>query len=486
MMRRLVLLTLVLLSASNALALSRYSGYYTVWNNYAYFTTPQAACSAAGWTWFAPNAQCSNPRGCCLTGTGGIAGVGIQATTCSYDLIISSSGRYSCDVTPVNSCGGSSTPLAGTLPSEITEGLTCTSVACTAPQVASYQTLGNVSCSAPPCLAGATFVGVGADTASKCLGGCSFAISAPAVYGEVTAGVAGVHSRWVGAGATCTAPDELVAADVSGCPSEVSPVMASAICGIPPPCEEGKFLFSGECVADSAETGCVIIDGEQVCAEAEQNCVVINGKRICAEVPVDAGDLETYKDNGCVWSFAQGAWVCPTDTATKTTSGTTTTTTDPVTGEKTTTTVTTIRNNVTGGTTTTTTTVVTDPDGNEISRDVSEETTGQGGEGGTLVAREPEALGERPDLDWLKTEEEVMQTWSDRWEAAPIVAAVSSFSGLSLSSIEGTCPEFCLPLWGETLCTTKHCEIWETVSFIISGVLLALYGMTAMRIVLSA
>lgn len=332
----------------------------------------------------------------------------------------------------------------------------------------------------PECTAGETFLGYGADTTPKCKSGCAYAIGSETRYTDD-----GALSRWVNAGTACTGGDTLTAANTSGCPNETPVDLKPILCGLPSPCAEGQFLFLGQCVADTSETGCVLIDGEQVCAEADQNCVVIDGKRVCAEAPSPA-DLETYKDNGCVWSLAQGAWVCPTDTAKTEKTSTTTSVTDPVTGNTTKTTVTTQKDNLLPGVTTTTTTTVFDPDGNELSSESVSSSTGSGGQAAALISRAPVSLGEKADLDWLRTYEEVKESLSTQWDELEIVQAVKSFQNLSLTAVEGVCPEFCLPLWGETLCTTAHCDIWAQISFVIQGVLLALYGMASIRIVLSA
>lgn len=343
----------------------------------------------------------------------------------------------------------------------------------------------------PPCEAGVVVPGHAADTNPKCLGGCSFAISAPTVsfFGTVGA-ISGVHSRWIGAGSACSDGDTLVqgatcAEMTEGITGGEDPNYRLIYCGIQAPCPDGTFAFAGLCATDTSNDACVIIDGEEVCAEAEQNCVVVNGKRVCAELP-DPSATETYKDNGCVWSFAAGEWVCPTDIAKTEKSSTTTTVTDPVTGNTTKTTVTTQKDNLLPGFTTTTTTTVYDSEGNELSSDSVSKSTGSGGQGAALIVRAPSALGDKLDLEWLRTAEDVKEEWETRWANAPVVAALASFADLQLVAGQGVCPELCLPLWGETLCTTAHCDIWEDISVVLQGVLLALYGMTAMRIVLSA
>lgn len=332
----------------------------------------------------------------------------------------------------------------------------------------------------PPCQSGTQFLGRGQSTSPQCLNGCAYGLGSESRYTED-----GVLSRWVATGTTCSGGNTLTAADNSGCPNETPVDWKSILCGIPPPCETGKFLFQGQCVADTTEAGCVIIEGEQICAEADQNCVVVDGKRICVEAPKPE-DMEMYKDNGCVWSLAQAAWVCPSETGKKTETSTTTSVTDPETGQVTKTKVTTTKDNVLPGVQTTTTTTVFDSDGNELSSETVTKTEGGGGQMSALVARAASALGEKEDLDWLRTYEEVRESLSDQWEGLEVVQAVKSFQNLSLTAVEGVCPEFCLPLWGETLCTTAHCEIWAQISFVIQGVLLALYGMAAIRIVLSA
>lgn len=337
----------------------------------------------------------------------------------------------------------------------------------------------SLRCLAPPCPAGAQFLGHGASTSPQCLSGCAYALGSESRYTPE-----GVLSRWVGTGTTCTG-SSLTPADSSGCPNEVAEDLRPLLCGLAPPCETGKFLFNGECVADTSEAGCVIIDGEQICAEADQNCVVVDGKRVCVEAP-QPQDLETYKENGCVWSLAQGAWVCPSDTGKKTETSTTTSVTDPVTGQVTKTTVTTTKDNVLPGVQISTTTKVFDSNGNELSSETVTKTQGGGGQGSALVARPASDLGVKDDLDWLRTYEEVRDSLSDQWDQLEVVQAVRSFQNLSLTAVQGVCPEFCLPLWGSTLCTTAHCDIWAQVSFVIQGVLLALYGMAAIRIVLSA
>jgi hypothetical protein len=274
----------------------------------------------------------------------------------------------------------------------------------------------------------------------------------------------------------------------TGTGTEAEKAIQQVICDVSAkPCPEGEVATSAGCAAELPD-GCVDIAGEVVCAGVAQNCVVVNGEMVCASEP--DGDGKPVEGDYC-YTGAGGSTVCFGKWAKTGETGTTTTVVDPVTGQVTKTSVSTKSSSVAGtGSTRTTTVTVFDSDGNELSRDVQVDQI-DGGVDGPLTGRALGA-GYMPvdvafrTIDWGRTFDEVKVSLSDAWAQVPIVQSVQSFQNLSLSVPAGTCPPLSFDFFGTQIFTTVHCDFVSDVMPILQGLFLAIYGMTAIRIVLSA
>lgn len=285
---------------------------------------------------------------------------------------------------------------------------------------------------------------------------------------------------------------------VNGCEVEVDPADVSAVAS-------GKSIAIGfgkatgrscgatgvphdeyvpEVLEDSPNSCQTNASGDLVCMEESTNCGLYNGDRIC---------MDTVEDGECV-SYASGGTACFVDTGGATApphpdDGTPGQPADPdmqlegggdtinYYNEETT-------NNSSGG--------APAPGTNPDAPGQGPAPGGGGGGGGgggsgTSVDVEIDfGEGSLPDTD-LTTEcdfNECTQEFFTRVQAAPLLASVS---GVGAAVPSGSCPTYNLEAFAETFSLSEPmCDIWDTVSPLLSGVFLILWGWVATRIVLSA
>lgn len=346
-------------------------------------------------------------------------------------------------------------------------------------------------CSAsPPCQSGQSgsysFTGESLPS-SGCLGGCGYSTSGVSVGIRVN-GVMNWVATATSTGATCSGGNTM-----------------SATLPVTPTPDNCVVDSQGRTVCPGASSDCINVDGQEVCGPDGidgKDCKMINGKVVCADATLG------HAPENCIIS-ADGKMRCLGDTTSVDTE--VTSSTDPVTGNTTRTSVTT--SGIAGSGTKTTTTVY-GPDGSVISSsttltggfdpgstgtggtggspDGSIEGTGEGeGEGeeeGEDLPGEGREFGEAEgvEVEWGRSWEDVRENLGSEWASAPVVEAVSSFQNLSLSAPSGTCPPLSFDFFGTTIATNVHCEFVQDVMPILSGLFIAIYGMTAIRIFLSA
>lgn len=343
-------------------------------------------------------------------------------------------------------------------------------------------------CAPPPCPTGVTtsysFTG-DVLPATGCIGGCSMSTGGISVGIRVD-GVMKWLTHGTSTGETCTGGDTL-----------------STNLPIEPTLDNCVTNSKGQTVCPGETSDCVTVDGQQVCGPSGidgKDCEMVNGKVVCADATL--GDAP----ENCIIS-ADGKMRCVGDTV-KVESGTTRVT-DPVTGNTTQTTTTT--SGMKGSGTKTTTTVI-GPDGKVISSSTSltgGTDPGQSGAGGGSLdgsgdgeiegtdeeTTDEEEIAsqtgmpereERDAVAWGRTAEEAQASLKAAWDAVPVVAAVQGFANYSPASFSGGCPDFCVPIFGEMLCTEVHCDLWQAVGGALGAVMMVLYGFAGIRIILSA
>lgn len=230
---------------------------------------------------------------------------------------------------------------------------------------------------------------------------------------------------------------------------------------------------------------CTPVGDGEYCASpsGEGNCGYLNDKFVC---------LDSVPDKGCKY-MSDGAGVCDAEAGTPPkpdsgTPGTPATADDEIETE----TRDSAGNPPSGGGGCGAGCDYYDPDTVAASERDPTDTGGSGG-GGDNVG----GVGE-PDPDEEESEEltppelgqpdceigECAGAFYNRVAAAPIVASIS---GVGASIPGGTCPSYTLEMFGEEYSLSEPmCEIWDTLSAILSALFLAIYAWVATRIVLSA
>jgi len=91
--------------------------------------------------------------------------------------------------------------------------------------------------------------------------------------------------------------------------------------------------------------------------------------------------------------------------------------------------------------------------------------------------------GTTPTLESLDSFQAITQGFMGRVEGSALLTTVT---GLGAAVPSGVCPRPTLALFGTTFTWTTMCDLWDQISGVINAVMLAVWGLLAVRIVLSA
>lgn len=220
-------------------------------------------------------------------------------------------------------------------------------------------------------------------------------------------------------------------------------------------------------VDQPGSTNCVAGDGVTVCAAtSSQNCGTVNGQAVCLD-SVPPGACTFLGNGGMVCASSASSPPAPTDSggmSPATPDGTFTAGSDDTSD--------TTYNYFGPGTVSDSGTPVSGP------------AQGGGGDEGTEEPSDDEFTG--PDLGETTTFAEALGAFAAGLDSVPFVAAVNGLGG---SMPEGECPAPTVEipyLDGVELTLDAHCGLWDEISPILTGVMLAIWVFLGARILLSA